>query len=435
MTYPYDKAKLRLGFINLKPDLIVFFRELYPFLMQRGIEPIFFTLNPKVRSIMKSLDVQCFPRTLDIKEIALPGDFADKFMNPALKIRYSDKEQQLISRVKKTYSALLDFIEHEKIDALFVWNGTAPEESTAAALASDHEIPILFGENGYLPNTIQIDPQGINNAASIKQHIYKGLENLHIDPQTHSELHQRINLLHSGAKWITRKPKVKAKLVSRIAAELRNFSLDKIRRSLGINKGIPDVATLPKDYIFLPFQVEGDSQLTIHSPLVGANMERFLEVCHSTVQAVMPEYKLVVKLHPENLKRIDYSPLTKKYPDVVILKGGSVCELIEKSQAVITINSTVGFEALTYYKPVITLGNCIYNVPGVVHHAENLEQLPALIKAALTQPVARARIDDLLYYLYANYFGHGSWKNHTPQSYQAVADKIASLLLKEKHGT
>jgi capsular polysaccharide export protein len=194
------------------------------------------------------------------------------------------------------------------------------------------------------------------------------------------------------------------------------------------NKGIPESVPLPPRYIFIPFQVEADSQLILYSPLVGRNMDRFLSLCLDAARQVAPDCKLLVKLHPANLGQIDYGPLVKKYPDVLFQKGGSSSLLIESSQAVITVNSTVGFEALTYYKPVLTLGESLYNVAGVVYHVEAEGELPGLLAQALSQPVDRERIDRLLYYLFDDYFGHGSWKNHTANSYREVADKIAGLL-------
>ena len=418
---------MRLAFISLGSQLIQFFSELKPYLQQREIEPFYFTLNPKVRSLMKGMGVEFAPGKIAKEEDTLTSGLIAAVMNPVLELRYPDKKQ-LNRRIAHLHRALRDFFDRHRIDAIFVWNGSGLVASVAASIARQRGMRILYGENGYLPDTIQIDPQGVNQLASVTQRIAAALDSVEIEPENMAELQHRIQLLHSGAAWAVRKPRVKASLGARLAAELRNFSWDKVRRGFGGNKGIPDTAHLPPRYIFIPFQVEADSQLILHSPLVGADMDHFLAVCHHAVQQVDPDYKLVVKLHPANLGRIDYAPLLKKYPEVLFLKGGSIGPLIEGSQAVITINSTVGLEALTYYKPVLTLGDNFYNVPGVVHHVNTLDEFPDLIRAALSQPVERERIDRMLYYLYDNFFAHGSWKNHTPASYQAVADKVADLL-------
>jgi capsular polysaccharide export protein len=51
---------------------------------------------------------------------------------------------------------------------------------------------------------------------------------------------------------------------------------------------------------------------------------------------------------------------------------------------VITINSTVGIEAIDAGIPVITLGQAFYSFPGVVAgHCEEVKVLPGLIGEAL----------------------------------------------------
>ena len=56
--------------------------------------------------------------------------------------------------------------------------------------------------------------------------------------------------------------------------------------------------------------------------------------------------RLVVKEHPSDHGRIDYSDTFRAFPDVVFTKLLNTQQLIEKSDAVITVNSTVGIEAM-----------------------------------------------------------------------------------------
>ena len=73
-----------------------------------------------------------------------------------------------------------------------------------------------------------------------------------------------------------------------------------------------------------------------------------------------------MKEHPSDHGRIDYSGAFRAFPDVVFTKLMNTQELIEKSAAVVTVNSTVGIEAMLHLKPVITLGDAFYAVPGLV---------------------------------------------------------------------
>ena len=373
------------------------------------------------------MGVPYFPERIQEGEDLLSPEKIADITNPVLEWRYGDKKR-LHRQFSRLHYALRNFFDQERIDAVFIWNGSDREGRVASTLARQRGMKTLFGENGYLPDTIQIDPVGINYAASVTKRIAAEMEAVKIDPAIQAELQRRIQLLHAGRPWAVSKPMVKASIGARLSSELRNFSWAKVRRGIPGNRGIPDTVPLPPRFIFIPFQVEVDSQLILHSPLVGRSMDQFLSVCQEAVRQVAPGCKLLVKLHPANLGQIDYGPLLRKYPDVLFQKGGSIIQLIESCLAVITINSTVGFEALTYYKPVLTLGECFYNIPGVAYHVEHLDKLPELLNAALSSPVDRERIDRMLYYLYDNYFGHGSWKSHTADSYRAVAEKIAELL-------
>lgn len=57
-------------------------------------------------------------------------------------------------------------------------------------------------------------------------------------------------------------------------------------------------------------------------------------------------------------------------------------ELIKKSEGVIVINSTAGFEALMYGKPVIILGTEFYMDVGITYDVKDLRELPKLYNAA-----------------------------------------------------
>lgn len=406
-----------------------YFSGLRPYLRRRGIESDYFSLDVKVRSMMARMGLDCAPRKIVGTRDELAPGFCDEVINPVVAGRYPDRAS-LEKRIANLHYLLRGFFEEREIDAIFLWNGSGLVSSVATAIARQRGIKCLYGENGYLPRTLQIDPQGVNQLASITRRIGHEYQHVDIDEQMSAELAQVISLLHGGKAWaVPPKDRVKPSLIARLRREIQNISWQRLRRGTGMNRNIPDYdGRLPENYLFLPFQVENDSQLILHSPLVGADMGKFVEVCRGAARQVAADMQLVVKLHPANLKQVDNSDLMKRFPDVLFYKSGPIGELIEKSRGVITINSTVGLEALTYYKPVVTLGDNFYNVAGVVEHVTSLEALPTALATALSRPVDKTKIDQLLYYLYANYFAHGSWKDFSPTSCENVADKISSLL-------
>ena len=72
-------------------------------------------------------------------------------------------------------------------------------------------------------------------------------------------------------------------------------------------------------------------------------------------------------------------------------------ELVENACAIITINSTVGFEALMHYKPVVVVGKVFYGGYGATYDVKTLNELPVKIKEALNTPVSKENINKLIH--------------------------------------
>ena len=127
--------------------------------------------------------------------------------------------------------------------------------------------------------------------------------------------------------------------------------------SLRLNKIVYDPDFLPTDYYFFPLQVTHDSQLLIHS-----NLSNELGIIEAHQIAVEENFILLVKIHPaENdpwqIKKILELRRKLKFK----LVTGNTFGLVEKAKKIITINSTVGLEALILKKPVLFLGKTYYS--------------------------------------------------------------------------
>jgi len=58
------------------------------------------------------------------------------------------------------------FFERIRLVAAFLWNGSGLATTIAEQLARRRGIVVIFGENGYLPNTFQLDATGVNTFSS-----------------------------------------------------------------------------------------------------------------------------------------------------------------------------------------------------------------------------------------------------------------------------
>jgi len=103
-------------------------------------------------------------------------------------------------------------------------------------------------------------------------------------------------------------------------------------------------------------------------------------------------------------------------------------ETIKKTKLVILNNSTVGIEALVFYKTVLTLGNAYYNLPGITYHLQNKEELRSLIQSALENPIKKDKIDNFLYYFLYDYLYIGHFQDDKLQNgAKIVNDMIREL--------
>lgn len=135
-------------------------------------------------------------------------------------------------------------------------------------------------------------------------------------------------------------------------------------------------------FIYFPLHYKYDSSLTSMAiPFV--DQLYLIELIHRFLPY---GYKLYVKEHPAAIGQMSLQELRKisRLKDVVFLAPSENShDILQKASVVCVISSTVGFEALAYYrKPVITFSDTFYTSQGATIDVRNLFDLPnALIQA------------------------------------------------------
>jgi capsular polysaccharide export protein len=120
-------------------------------------------------------------------------------------------------------------------------------------------------------------------------------------------------------------------------------------------------------------QRPGDSQLRVHSEF--EKTADFIEAVIESFAASAPrDARLVFKAHPldhgiepheRDIRRIAY--------DVGVgdrcsfIEDGHLASLVRCAAGAITVNSTAGLTAIEFGCPVITLGEAVYDIPGLTH--------------------------------------------------------------------
>ncbi|MBU0581101.1 MAG: hypothetical protein KKA19_07975 [Candidatus Margulisbacteria bacterium] len=171
-------------------------------------------------------------------------------------------------------------------------------------------------------------------------------------------------------------------------ARLTGIAWDKTKKAIRkyFLKSLYSKPNPAEKYFFYPLHLEEDAQIIVRAPQYAdqVSLITYLAKC-------LPKgYKLYVKEHPNNIGGMLIKKLKaiKNINNVNLLSPyESSHDLIKKSKGIITINSNVGWEALLYKKPVITLGNCFYDISGLVWKARDLYRIPDLIKDSLNKPL------------------------------------------------
>jgi len=124
-------------------------------------------------------------------------------------------------------------------------------------------------------------------------------------------------------------------------------------------------------YILVPLQVSSDSQVTMGSDYAG--MEPLIAelICSFATHAPATD-RLAFKHHPRDRGYNHYGHFVRNQAHrhgvaerVLYFHDGALGPILKQAKAVLTINSTVGLQALYHATPTKTLGRTFYNLPGL----------------------------------------------------------------------
>lgn len=121
----------------------------------------------------------------------------------------------------------------------------------------------------------------------------------------------------------------------------------------------------------LPLQLEGDFQLRLHSPFPG--LGAVIETVLASFAAHAPgDALLAVKGHPLDNGLTDWGRVTLGHARrlgvadrVAWLPELTFTPVLAPAAGLVTVNSTAGLQALREGKPVVVLGEALYDMPGL----------------------------------------------------------------------
>ena len=339
------------------------------------------------------------------------------------KIDYETKDEK--ERERKKYRLSKDAgrkalfyqstFRRNHIELVLVWGGVAIDTGVALTVAHSIGIETIVFEKGLFPYTLQIDTAGVNarNSQKIQLNINQPTAvSSPISLKQYRDMVCQSWTFHHALTTIPKYRKIFYLLYEHQYLEVINRFMDKIYFHKKENTfsykqeyQLTDPGeqeseqSLPEKFIFIPMQVEDDSQLLLNATWIRNN-ESLIAAVFRALENTKQSIPVVIKPHPSEYRRTDYVQLQRKYPRLIFSRAGTI-ELIKKSSLIITINSTVGFEGLIFQKPVIVLGKALYSEIDMIERADNDVDLANKILNSLGKVLPETKVKQLVNQCYA----------------------------------
>jgi hypothetical protein len=135
--------------------------------------------------------------------------------------------------------------------------------------------------------------------------------------------------------------------------------------------------------VYYPLHVPADFALTIRAPEYLDQCALVDYLCRITPQT----HQVVIKEHPALIGAVAHSrmrDLLDRHDNLVLLEPGiNNYRVLRKADAIVTVNSKSGAEALLLGKPVLVLGDSFYRTSPLATRVDALSALPDALAQAL----------------------------------------------------
>lgn len=214
-------------------------------------------------------------------------------------------------------------------DLVIVWNGLLHQRAIYAEAAKFLDIPVCYAEKGMLPESWYIDERGINASSTIAAD--EQIPEISVDKFTEWKLKLQLINKDGRSAW----------------AQPQRSGVSELRKKLRIKN--------TQKVVFFPGQVDFDSNIILFSPHFKTTFEALKWLAEGLLKK---EFFILAKPHPKGVLTV------KDFNRVIGEKGKSlqninILDAISLSDCVVSINSTVTFEAAIRAKPVLLLGDGI----------------------------------------------------------------------------
>ncbi len=306
---------------------------------RKNIEKTLLSSGPLTFLKLPPIGLKNFPETLERVDTA----FSAATKIPKSKVLKSVK--RLILRLQYNGSRRF-FLSHPDHIAV-AWNGLNGTRRVFMDGAKDAAAQTLFFELSPFKGRITVDPKGVNFANSLPRSAQP-----YLDWAAQSGVND--TEWHALRDQIAQRPPIHS-------VELEE------------NPG-----RLEEKFIFIPLQVQGDSQLRLFGGQFKT-VEKYVETIVDAAQKLPEGWHIRIKEHPSAPKFVR-DILGVGNNKLILDNVTDTFSQVKQSQAVMTINSSVGMEAMFFDKPVVACGLCFWAFQGNAENAKTLEEISALFQ-------------------------------------------------------
>jgi capsular polysaccharide export protein len=281
-------------------------------------------------------------------------------------------------------------IAERGIDALVIFGQMRPIHVVAREVARSMGVEIFVFEEGYLrPSYVTIERRGVNARSLLPRlaSFYRAAEpaKLPVPQPTGQNIWRMVAIAGVyGAAHCLLRPLYGRQAYHRNINPLTQtwcWARGAVRhlwyrwRERGVLPALTE-PQLHKRWFLVPLQVHNDSQVLDHSHF--ASLEAFIEDVVASFAAHAPgDARLVIKHHPMDRAYTDYTDLVNSLRSrhqlgdrLMYVHDQHLPTMLQHAAGVVTINSTVGLQALHHGTPVKTLADSVYQIPGLVYEGE-----------------------------------------------------------------
>ena len=336
---------------------------------------------------------------------------------------------RVVSALRKYWKGVLTGGDYDRV---VVNNGAGSLhrvlEEQARALPRPPKI--WYTEAGFFPNTMVIDPQGVNRHSTLMDLAVEELPPAAPDidgflaqwregrfPRAARGIHHSI---WSHLRSLDMLHPVTCALLGRSPWEQLAVTVSaRCARRPSARQSSP-VAARP--YVFVPLQVHDDTQVLLNSQ----HFHDMRSLVAHIVRHVPGHLSVIVKPHPADRGRVAMDDVRRALSPLgdrgIWEEQTRSTELVAYAEAVVTLNSTVGLEAITFLRPTCCLGHAWYAKPGLARSLADPDGLSQWLLSPTRPDLGVVR--RLVSFLIRDYLLPGGFNGMTLKQAERAAQRI-----------